>query len=146
MRWAALFSLLGLASLARGEEPIKPTVDFSRVRGMRPRLGSCGLCVVLCGAANAEATDAVTWKSVAAVETVAVRIHWVSSGELRAAAREVGKRPQTAPKAFSVLRKNAETGVYSCDIYVPKKPERLKDEATATLGHELAHCLGFSHE
>jgi hypothetical protein len=113
---------------------------------MRPSLGSYGLWLALCGTANAGHTDPGTWKSVAAVETVTVRIHWVSTGELRAAARKVGQRPQTAPKAFSVLRKNPETGVYSCEIYMPKKPERLKDEATASLGHELSHCLGFAHE
>jgi hypothetical protein len=102
--------------------------------------------LALCGAANAGGIDPVMWKSVAAVETVTVRIHWVSTGELRAAAREVGQRPQTAPKAFSILRMSPETGAYSCDIYMPKRPERLKDEATASLGHEISHCLGFAHE
>src|SRR5262245_16454517 len=113
---------------------------------MRPSLASFGLSLALCGAANAGDTGVATWKSVAAVESVAVRIHWVSAGELRAEARKVGQRPQSAPKAFSVLRMNPETGAYSCDIYMPKKPERLKDEATASLGHEISHCLGFAHE
>lgn len=86
------------------------------------------------------------WKSVAEVTEVTVRVHWVSEAELRKAAREVGRRAQASPFGFSVLRQNPRTGTFSCDVYLVQRPTRLEDRATATLGHELAHCLGFSHE
>jgi hypothetical protein len=66
--------------------------------------------------------------------------------ELVAAARQVGKKPQTSALGFSVLRKNVETGAYSCDVYMPNRPVRVWDKPTTSLGHELAHCLGFVHE
>ena len=51
-----------------------------------------------------------------------------------------------SPMGFSVLRLIKETGDYVCDIYLPRQPSRVQDRATASLGHEMAHCLGFSHE
>ena len=93
-------------------------------------------------AANAEDV----WTRAAEVGTVTVHVHWVSVDELRVAARSVGKRPQAEPFGFSVLRKNLETGAYTCDIYMPRQPTRVDDRVTNYLGHELAHCLGFSHE
>jgi hypothetical protein len=86
------------------------------------------------------------WKPIAPVDSVVVRIHWVSVIELEAAAREVGKRSTDRPLGFSVLRKNVATEGYVCDIYLPQRPERVDDRGTASLGHEMAHCLGFSHE
>src|SRR5262245_28674909 len=96
------------------------------------------------GTPAAHATD--LWARAAEVGTVTVHIHWVSVDELRAAARSVGKRPQAEPLGFSVLRKHPETGAYTCDIYMPREPTRVDDRVTNHLGHELAHCLGFSHE
>jgi hypothetical protein len=93
---------------------------------------------------SADAGD--VWKSVAPVDTVTVRIHYASIAELEAAAREVGKRSAARPLGFSVLRKNVATDSYVCDIYLPQRPERVDDRATVSLGHEMAHCLGFSHE
>ena len=105
--------------------------------------GTSAEAVVL-GAPAAHAED--VWARAAEVGTVRVQIHWVSADELRAAARTVGKRPQAEPFGFSVLRKNLETGAYACDIYMPRQPTRVDDRVTNPLGHELAHCLGFSHE
>jgi hypothetical protein len=102
----------------------------------------CGLASVLC--ASARAGD--EWTRIEQVETVTVRIHWVSPQELRGAARRVGKKPQSAPLAFSVLRKSTRTDAYSCDIYMPSRLVRIYDKPTASLGHELAHCLGFVHK
>lgn len=85
------------------------------------------------------------WTATTEVQAVTVRIHWVSTVELLAAARDVGKKPQTAPMGFSVLRKNVETGAYTCDVYMPNRPVRIWDKPTTSLGHELAHCLGFVH-
>lgn len=96
--------------------------------------------------ANPAAHAADVWSPVAAVGTVTVCVHWVSEEELRAAARSVGKRPQSEPFGFSVLRKNRGTGAYTCDIYMSRSPTRVDDRVTNHLGHELAHCLGFSHE
>ncbi len=103
---------------------------------------ACGLWLSL--SLSARAGD--EWTTVAAVGEVTVRIHWVTLPELLAAARRVGKRPDAKPSGFSVLRKNVETGSYSCDVYVPARPSRVVDKATASLGHELVHCFGFSHE
>jgi hypothetical protein len=93
---------------------------------------------------SADAGD--VWKSIAQVDTVTVRIHWVSTAELEAAARDVGKSSAVRPLGFSVLRRNVATDGYVCDIYLPQRPERVDDRGTVSLGHEMAHCLGFSHE
>jgi hypothetical protein len=95
-------------------------------------------------ARSADAGDA--WKSIAPVEAVTVRIHWVSVAEIEAAAREIGKRSVYRPLGFSVLRKNLATDGYVCDIYLPQRPEHVDDRPTVSLGHEMAHCLGFSHQ
>jgi len=87
-----------------------------------------------------------TWRPIADVVEVTVRVHWVSVGELKAAARALGKRADSRPMGFSVLRRNASTGRFECDVYLVDRPARLQDRATASLGHGIAHCLGFSHE
>ena len=102
-------------------------------------------CVILSALAHcAHAAD--VWTSIAAVDTVTVRIHWVSVVELEAAARGVGKSSADRPLGFSVLRKNVATDGYVCDIYLPQRQQRIDDRGTVSLGHEMAHCLGFSHE
>jgi hypothetical protein len=108
----------------------------------RVALRCCSLLFAL--AHSAEAGD--VWSSIAPVDIVTVRIHWVSITELEAAARDVGKRSADRPLGFSVLRKNVATDGYTCDIYLPQRPERVDDRPTVSLGHEMAHCLGFSHE
>jgi hypothetical protein len=109
------------------------------------RLGTeCLVLWLALGAPPAHAED--VWARAAEVGTVTVHIHWVSVDELLDAAQSVGKRPQAEPSGFSVLRKNVETGAYACDIYMPRQPTRVDDRVTNHLGHELAHCLGFSHE
>jgi hypothetical protein len=102
----------------------------------------CGWTLALC--ASADATE--LWSVVEQVPTVTIRIHWVSRVELLAVARDVGQKPQSEALAFSVLRKNVETGTYTCDVYMPSRPIRTWDKPTLSLGHELAHCLGFVHE
>jgi hypothetical protein len=62
--------------------------------------------------------------------------------------REYGNRVvsdavvKTALRGFSVLGKR--NGELVCLIFSPK-PERFDDSVNTTLGHELLHCLGFSH-
>ena len=102
----------------------------------------CALLWMLSASANA----GDEWESVADVSEVTVRVHWGSPTELNAAARSFGRRARGAPQAFSVLRKNTATGEFSCDIYLPRRPARLNDEPTASLGHEMAHCVGLAHD
>jgi hypothetical protein len=109
------------------------------------RRTACGICGLLL-ALPASAGSLDVWQSVADPSEVTVRIHWASSAEIKAAARKVGKRSETKALGFSVLRLVTATGSYVCDIYLLHRPERVLDRATATLGHEMAHCLGFSHE
>lgn len=93
-----------------------------------------------------QASEGREWKVVAGVIEVQLRIHWVTEEELLAAARGVGKRPKGQALAFSVLRRVVETGGYTCDIYMLERPVNVGDRATNSLGHELSHCLGYSHE
>lgn len=109
---------------------------------MRLTVLGYGLCLGLVAAADA----GELWTVSAEVPVVTVRIHWVSRAELLETARNLGKRPQTTALAFSVLRENVATGDYVCDVYMLKQPVRVWDEPTASLGHELAHCLGFVHK
>ena len=94
----------------------------------------------------APATASELWTVIEEVQTVSVRVHWVSRVELLAIARDLGQKPQAEALAFSVLRKNVETGAYTCDLYMPSRPSRTWDKPTLSLGHELAHCLGFVHQ
>ncbi|HEX6998074.1 MAG TPA: hypothetical protein VF322_08005 [Gammaproteobacteria bacterium] len=55
-------------------------------------------------------------------------------------------RTDGKPMGFSVLRKDVSSGSFTCDVYLVDRPTRVEDKAAASLGHEVAHCLGFSHE
>ena len=107
----------------------------------------CVVLVVAAWIAPARAGNAdplAPWVSTVQVDEVVVRIHWVSYRELLAVARTYGKRPQAKAMGFSVLRKSGDA--YRCDIYMPTRPVRVADRMTASLGHEIAHCLGLSHD
>ena len=104
----------------------------------------------LVGPANAESPD--RWRanpSVGILENVALRIHWLdSTDELREAAQNSGQRVnENYLKGFSILKRNTETGAYTCDLYVVKMTGALVDEdRTTTFGHEVLHCFGLRHE
>jgi hypothetical protein len=77
--------------------------------------------------------------------TVRVEITWVASlDEMNRLRRGYGQPPLGDPvfrsrlTAFSVLGKR--DGEWTCLLFVPK-PERVDDEHTLALGHEVAHCL-----
>jgi hypothetical protein len=107
--------------------------------------GLVGRCCGLWLALGALAYAGELWTQVAVVENVALRIHWGSVAELNAAARKLGKTSSTEPMGFAVLRKDVATGAFTCDIYIAQSPDRI-DRITTLLGHELSHCLGFSHD
>jgi hypothetical protein len=46
-------------------------------------------------------------------------------------------------RGFSILKRNVETGAFTCEIYLPadERPRLVDDKATLTIGHELLHCL-----
>lgn len=102
--------------------------------------GSC------CLHASAGGEDGEPWRVAADVDTVTVRINWVSVNALKRAAREIGRNPPSRPEGFAVLRLDTRSGGFTCDIYMIERPRRVGDSITDSLGHEVAHCLGFSHE
>jgi hypothetical protein len=78
-----------------------------------------------------------------------VVVTYVSTGQLANLQRESGVRidrreiRQDHRHGFSILKRNRETGVLTCEIYLPndKRPREVDDEATLSLGHELLHCM-----
>lgn len=44
---------------------------------------------------------------------------------------------------FSILKTHRETGARTCEIYLTndKRPRKVDDEGTLSLGHELLHCM-----
>lgn len=44
---------------------------------------------------------------------------------------------------LSILKTNRETGARTCEIYLPneRRPAKVDDDGTLTLGHELLHCM-----
>jgi hypothetical protein len=84
-----------------------------------------------------------------------VVVKYVSTGELVKLQRDYGARVnlrdvrQSFRHGFSLLRRSRETGILTCEIYLPNemRPLEVDDEATLSLGHELLHCmLGDYHK
>ena len=44
---------------------------------------------------------------------------------------------------LSILKTDRETGARTCEIYLPneRRPGKVDDDGTLTLGHELLHCM-----
>ena len=98
--------------------------------------------------ANAEIPD--RWRpnpDVGLLQGVTLRIHWFeSSAELREAAENGGPAMELSLLGWSVLKRNAQTGEYGCDIYVVKMTGANVDgDHTTTFGHEVLHCFGLRH-
>src|SRR5262245_33584967 len=89
----------------------------------------------------ADAERADRWRpnpAVGLLESVALRIHWLeSTDELREAAENSGQKiDENYLKGFSILRRNTQTGAYTCDLYVVKMAGAHVDEdRTTTFGH-----------
>jgi len=90
------------------------------------------------------------------ITTIRLEIIWVENATELARVRSRYERPVASVRegalpdarrrvhGFSILRKRADG--YTCELYAVK-PETVNDSATATLGHELLHCLlGAYHE
>ena len=89
--------------------------------------------------------EVVRWRQAAAVKEVLLVLHEVTDDALRAAAAEhepPKARAIANRKGFSVLRTSAD-GSRRCDVWL------LEDMVTTvkltTLGHEVAHCAGYTH-
>ena len=106
-------------------------------------------CFGLGIAPPAEAADKGALLETMTVSSVRIEVIWVETQvEMDRRRREYGSRVvkdsviKTALQGFSVLGKR--DGELVCLVFSPK-PERFDDSVNTTLGHELLHCLGFSH-
>lgn len=100
----------------------------------------------------ASASNPERWRlhpAVGLLDTLTLRIHWfASSKELREAAKGSAHAiSEIGLHGFSVLKRNAKTGEYVCDVYVVNMTGALVDnDRTMTFGHEVLHCFGLKHE
>ena len=110
-----------------------------------PRFVAClGLLLpTLCGAQE-------PLREILHVESVRVEVTWIETrAAMDAKRREYGRAAvgdhviRTSLEGFSVLGKR--DGEFVCLIFAPK-PARFDDNINTTLGHELLHCFGFSHD
>lgn len=115
-------------------------------------LSALSIIVLLQIAGPASASSPERWRlhpSVGLLDTLTLRIHWfASTKELREAAKDSGHPiDEIGLHGFSVLKRNAQTGEYVCDMYVVKMTGALVDnDRTMTFGHEVLHCFGLKHE
>jgi hypothetical protein len=110
-------------------------------------------CAVVVGALLAQhswANEVI--KPTLDVQDMRLVIRYVSTGELvqlrqshggHIDLRDLRDVRQETLHGFSILRTNRETGARTCEVYLPNKrrPEKVDDDGTLTLGHELLHCM-----
>jgi hypothetical protein len=84
---------------------------------------------------------------VGVLDNVTLRVHWHDSLEaLRVTARDRNVQSFDA-RGFSILRRDTMSGAWVCDVFVIRLGGTLVDrEKTTTFGHEVLHCVGFSHD
>jgi hypothetical protein len=81
------------------------------------------------------------------VSDLRVVVRRLSAVELASLQRQHGlridRRDIRQGRGFSILKRNIESGAFTCEIYLPadQRPRIVDDEATLTIGHELLHCL-----
>lgn len=93
------------------------------------------------------ANEPFTWTL--QVNNMHVLVSYVTTDEILLLHRRHGKHVdlrdirQHHRRGFSILRTNRETGVRTCEIYIPNehRPAKVDDDGTMTLGHELLHCM-----
>jgi hypothetical protein len=110
--WAASGMLILALCAAVRAEPVRPTLDVTFVH-----------------------LEVIWVNDDAEFARVRERFH-KPHHDLRASA-SIGSR--TAVRGFSVLRRTPD-GTLICTVYV-RKPRRVDDQNTLSLGHEVAHCL-----
>lgn len=124
-----------------------------RSRGF-PDLTCVWLVLVLAASsAGAESLGMVTpdqWQphaKVGILDRVTLRVHWHESLKLLREAAVAHNIAATDLHGFSLLRRDAETGAWVCDVFVVRMRGALVDnDRTVTFGHEVLHCFGFRHE
>ena len=83
------------------------------------------------------------------VQDMRVMVSYVSTDELVQLQWKYGvdidqrELRQDHRHGFSILKTNRETGARTCEIYLPDehRPDKVDDDGTLTLGHELLHCM-----
>jgi hypothetical protein len=83
------------------------------------------------------------------VQDLRVLVSYLSTGELMQLQGKYGANVdlrdirQNHRHGFSILKTNRETGGRTCEIYLPneRRPDKVDDAGTLTLGHELLHCM-----
>jgi hypothetical protein len=84
---------------------------------------------------------------VGVLDNVTLRMHWHDDLDALRAAATGHNFNGVDLHGFSILRRNKETGEWVCDVFVVKMRGALVDnDRTVTLGHEILHCVGFSHD
>ena len=109
----------------------------------RPLIAGVATLTVL--VASRGVAEVVRWRQTAEVVEVLLVIHEVTDDDLRAAAVEYeppSARDVANRKGFSVLRTFAD-GTRRCDIWLLEG--MITNVKLATLGHESAHCAGYTH-
>jgi hypothetical protein len=89
------------------------------------------------------------YQDIGLLDRVTLRIHWFDNrkGLLEAAAESGQRIKESDLNGFSILKRNTQTGEYSCDLYVMKMSGALVDkDRTTTFGHEVLHCFGLKHD
>jgi hypothetical protein len=90
------------------------------------------------------------WKphaTVGVLERVTLNVHWYEDLDALHAAAVAHNVGAIDLRGFSILRGNAKTGEYVCDVHVVRMRGALVDnDRTVTFGHEVLHCFGFRHE
>jgi hypothetical protein len=83
------------------------------------------------------------------IRDMRVAVSYVSTGELVVLQAKYGAHidrreiRQDYRHGISILKTNRETGARTCEIYLPnqRRPFKVDDDGTLTLGHELLHCM-----
>ena len=113
-------------------------------------LAGAGSCCVVGGSRVARYGDAgsvAAHAKVGILDRVTLRVHWHESLKLLREAAVAHNIAATDLHGFSLLRRDAETGAWVCDVFVVRMRGALVDnDRTVTFGHEVLHCFGFRHE
>jgi len=105
--------------------------------------------LILCGLLVQPASASETISPTLHVQDMRVMVSYVSNTEFaellwkHGASIDQRDVRQGYRHGFSILRTNRETGARTCEIYLPneRRPGKVDDDGTLTLGHELLHCM-----